>query len=370
MASGLVPSSTIPRSAPKAVATTFLLVSDTHNLTPAKSREENALFRLPFPTANVFVHAGDMTNQGSLSELKRVIEWVEEVPAELKILIAGNHDWRLDEDYWATQYEDSSSSSGSETNSSSENPNREESDRCRSFLLSRELRDKGIYYLEDEVRTFELLNGARFTVLASPYTPRGKYPHDGGSFRYDRRSGKDSRKFWEHKFPKEKLKLQAGVDSKSRGIDVVITHGPAYNMLDETSHGEKVGCSQLWQFIEKVKPIMSVCGHVHEAAGARLVTWEGTDSDGEKKRIENDLRPAINRAEEMNGSLYSDIKSRTREVVKGEQTVFVNASIGRSGVDNTAMSCPVLVELKLPYKEVEVYEGLGMRKEGHIAAEW
>ncbi len=61
--------------------TRFVCVSDTHNATP------NGSFKLP--KGDVLIHAGDMTNQGTLSELKKTIKWIEEADFEAKIVIAG-----------------------------------------------------------------------------------------------------------------------------------------------------------------------------------------------------------------------------------------------------------------------------------------
>jgi len=61
--------------------TRFVCISDTHNATP------NGAFKLP--KGDVLIHAGDMTNQGSLSELKKTIKWMEEADFEAKIVIAG-----------------------------------------------------------------------------------------------------------------------------------------------------------------------------------------------------------------------------------------------------------------------------------------
>jgi predicted phosphodiesterase len=61
--------------------TRFVCVSDTHNATP------NGPFKLP--KGDVLIHAGDMTNQGTFSELKKTIKWIEEADFEAKIVIAG-----------------------------------------------------------------------------------------------------------------------------------------------------------------------------------------------------------------------------------------------------------------------------------------
>lgn len=61
--------------------TRFVCVSDTHNASP------NGAFKLP--KGDVLIHAGDMTNQGSISELRKTVKWLEEADFETKIVVAG-----------------------------------------------------------------------------------------------------------------------------------------------------------------------------------------------------------------------------------------------------------------------------------------
>lgn len=62
--------------------TRFVCVSDTHKASPA-----NGSFNLP--KGDVLVHAGDLTNQGTLSELQKTVDWIKEADFEVKIVIAG-----------------------------------------------------------------------------------------------------------------------------------------------------------------------------------------------------------------------------------------------------------------------------------------
>lgn len=62
--------------------TRFVCVSDTHTYTPAE-----AGFKLP--AGDVLIHAGDLTNLGSLSELRRTIDWIAKSDYEVKIIVAG-----------------------------------------------------------------------------------------------------------------------------------------------------------------------------------------------------------------------------------------------------------------------------------------
>ena len=62
--------------------TRFVCVSDTHNASPS-----NGSFKLP--RGDVLIHAGDLTNQGTFSELQRTLDWIEQADFEKKIVIAG-----------------------------------------------------------------------------------------------------------------------------------------------------------------------------------------------------------------------------------------------------------------------------------------
>ena len=51
-------------------------------------------------------------------------------------------------------------------------------------------------------------------------------------------------------------------------VEVLITHGPARNILDETSGGEHAGCKWLMERIDKLDKLsLHVCGHIHESYG-------------------------------------------------------------------------------------------------------
>src|SRR5690242_16572388 len=76
------------RPGPYVRRTRFVCVSDTHNTFPS------------LPRGDVLIHAGDLTNQGSLSELRKAIDWLEKADFEVKIVVAGNHDVTLDEDFY------------------------------------------------------------------------------------------------------------------------------------------------------------------------------------------------------------------------------------------------------------------------------
>ena len=101
--------------------------------------------------------------EGELEEYKLALSFLEKADAELKIVIAGNHDTTLDKGYdgpWGpgdtrlerdSLYED-----------------------AVEMWTGEEAKRAGIVYLEEEVRSFELKNGARFTVSTGSCS---RHPH-------------------------------------------------------------------------------------------------------------------------------------------------------------------------------------------------
>ena len=66
---------------------TVVCVSDTHNSQPE------------LPDGDLLIHAGDMTQAGSLQELQVTVDWLKAQPHPTKIVVAGNHDLFLDTNY-------------------------------------------------------------------------------------------------------------------------------------------------------------------------------------------------------------------------------------------------------------------------------
>lgn len=62
--------------------TRIVCVSDTHGYNPAE-------LGFNLPSGDVLIHAGDLSNRGTKSELKRTLKWIEEADYEVKIVIAG-----------------------------------------------------------------------------------------------------------------------------------------------------------------------------------------------------------------------------------------------------------------------------------------
>lgn len=134
-------------------------VSDTHN---------HLLPRNSVPDGDIFIHAGDLTNSGTVAELAAMIDWMCSLPHPHKIFIAGNHDTGLAE---PEQYD----------------------------LLNM----NGITYLCNQT-TDLTIRDRTLRVHGSPWTP--KY----GNFAFQ--------------YPRDRAVQQwAGIPS---GTDILVTHGP------------------------------------------------------------------------------------------------------------------------------------------------
>ena len=50
-------------------------------------------------------------------------------------------------------------------------------------------------------------------------------------------------------------------------VDVLITHGPPFGVLDTTFDERQVGCEELLVAIERTRPALHLFGHIHEGYG-------------------------------------------------------------------------------------------------------
>ncbi|KAH7123972.1 Metallo-dependent phosphatase-like protein [Dendryphion nanum] len=75
-----------------AIGTQFLIISDTHGHWPYN--ETN-----PAPKVDVLVHCGDLTQIGGLPSSRKAIAQLKSIDAEIRLVIAGNHDIELDQQW-------------------------------------------------------------------------------------------------------------------------------------------------------------------------------------------------------------------------------------------------------------------------------
>lgn len=127
-----------------------------------------------------------------------------------------------------------------------------------------------------------------------------------------------------------------------QGVDIVMTHGPAANHLDLCERdGNRAGCEYLWRALERVKPQLHCCGHIHEGYGVELVNWNAKN----KKHATQSLSTV--RMQE-NGTSFDamEVVGSTRQAVSSNtSTILVNASV--LDENHKATHAPILVKLPL-----------------------
>ncbi|KAL5412700.1 hypothetical protein PMIN03_004169 [Paraphaeosphaeria minitans] len=198
---------------------TIVCLSDTHNTTP------------PVPAADILIHAGDITQNGTFAELQSTISWLAALPHPHKFVIAGNHDLLL-----STSFVASAPSRVFTTTPG-----------CTKDDL-----DWGdVIYLEDSSATVTV-RGRDVKIWGAPWTPK----YGNWAFQYTPAQAED---VWSGKIHDD--------------TDIVVTHGPARGYLDINGTGH-AGCTWLGRELESVKPRLAVCGHIHEARGREDVSWD------------------------------------------------------------------------------------------------
>lgn len=161
-------------------------------------------------TTDMIIHAGDLSGMGRIYEIKKFLAWYASLPHRYKIFIGGNHDFLLEQ-----------------------NP-------TTFRALLEEYPD--LIYLENEEVVIEGIK-----IWGSPISP---FFHNWAFNRY---RGSKIRKYWEM-IPTD--------------TDILVTHGPPKGIGDRVIRGgEEVGCADLLEVVQKIKPRYHVFGHIHEDYG-------------------------------------------------------------------------------------------------------
>lgn len=200
---------------PSSLPVSVVCISDTHNTQPE------------IPDGDLLLHAGDLTKYGSFEELQAQLTWLNSLPHQHKVVIAGNHDRLLDPDYVARF------------------PDRI----CEGEGTSRaDLNWGDITYLDGSSARLCFRNGRSLTVFGSPLTPA----YGTFAFQYP-----DIRSVWPNMIPQDS--------------DILLTHGPPKGHLDD---GGK-GCPQLLKDVCRARPRLAVFGHIHPGHGVERLEYDG-----------------------------------------------------------------------------------------------
>jgi Icc-related predicted phosphoesterase len=187
------------------------------------------------PECDLLIHSGDIGGRTTLLELMEFLEWFKKQPAKEKVWIAGNHDLCMDKE-WA--------------NSPTDQVARLVRQQVYNDAMKMLEKYPEIIYLNNEVHSY---NG--FMIYGSPITP--SFHRRNWAFNADR--GEEIQKYW-GRIPSE--------------VDILITHGPPYGILDvipdsfKETHQEDTrrGCEDLLDVIKKrLKNLKLHCfGHIHD----------------------------------------------------------------------------------------------------------
>ncbi|KAH5603690.1 hypothetical protein HBI81_109240 [Parastagonospora nodorum] len=166
------------------------------------------------PAGDILLHAGDMTINGSVKEVQAQVDWMNSLGYAGTVVIAGNHDVCL----------------------------------SRAEKGKAEINWGKVVYLQNEL-TRVSVKGRVVNIYGAPQTLR----YGNWAFQYEPR---DAEVVWEKSIP--------------LGTDVLLTHSPARGHVDAN-----LGCKALLKEIRRVRPRVSVCGHVHHARGVERGEWGG-----------------------------------------------------------------------------------------------
>lgn len=343
------------------IKTRICMISDTHTCSPNPPQQTDNPYRYPLPKANVLLHAGDLTKVGYLVEHEETVAMLKAADAELKLVIAGNHDITLDEEHFTsfgyrrhrrperlgrinTFLEDSEQSLATVIRSGNIPPLEDLKayvQRAKDLYTSESARAAGIRYLDEGIHTFTLSTGAKLTIYASPYQPEfcaWAFPYSRDQDRFNPPTQGSA-----HAAPANPI-------PDFPALDIMLTHGPPAGVLDAAGRDmpRHVGCEHLLRAVQRARPRVHLFGHIHEAWGAVRGSYnsEAPDSSSIKQeKVPTDIEDML----EKRGAFY-DVSSESRQPLRfGQETLFVNASICTLGY--SPKNAPWVVDLDLPAVE-------------------
>lgn len=315
------------------ISTRFLIISDTHNF-EFDDCKESCRLRQPTPRADVVLHCGDLTQVGGLSMYKKALKMLGGIDAELKLVIAGNHDLSLDGKYWQSHLY-----KGDEGDDPEDDDDPMEHSHALKIMRGPLSAEAGVTYLEEGVHHFALKNGAKFSVYASPYTPE----FGDWAFSYKRNEDRFSRP---EQVAKGCVSTMEHPIPSFPDIDIIMTHGPPKDIMDKCAQGHQ-GCENLLRAVRRARPRLHCFGHIHEGYGGEVVAWDQDSSETDGNGASASTSAATAGSHQSGAGLVNQYPKPTDyAIAHGQQSLMINAAImtGQSRLDNP----PWLVDIELP----------------------
>lgn len=161
----------------------------------------------------------------------------------------GNDDISLNKTYWST-YKHVKRNRGPE-----------EHEKAVELWTEPLAKEAGTTYLQKGTCTFELKNGAKCTVYASPYQPEFscwpvvdwtfQCPYDEDRFNGTDQVGKGTKPIAKNLIP------------DFPGVDIMMTHGAPKGILD-SYRSKNEGCEMFLNAVAWAEPLIHCFGHVHD----------------------------------------------------------------------------------------------------------
>lgn len=247
---------------------------------------------------------------GGKSNYAKALRFLGQINAELKLVIAGNHDLSLDSNWWQENIDDD------------DDPH--EPEMMKQLMQSQ--CPNAVRYLEEGTYTFTLQSGVTFSVYATPYTPEFNgyafgYPHE-----MDRFNGR------------------AAVNPVPANVDIIMSHGPprfpADNtcedyFLDMNGSSQHLGCPHLFRAIQRVRPRIHCFGHIHEGYGAQMALWDQGNTPI-VQQVKFELEAGLRRLESTEASPH--------------ETLLVNAALKVHGSPQNNQPWVIKLPLRLNKK--------------------
>ncbi|KAK6539162.1 hypothetical protein TWF694_009406 [Orbilia ellipsospora] len=260
-------------------------VSDTHN--------DDC--RSGIPHGDIFIHAGDMTDFGTIEELQKAYDWIASLPHKLKIVTAGNHDFGLD----------------------SKHPNF--LPEAVTLFTSETAKASGIHYIDRRVETVSDYKDTESTlpdirVYGNPCQPEfiGK-PY---AFIYNPSPSDSSTEAWN------------GAPTRNDKTHIWVMHSPPKGRLDSINKVYRdmglIGCEVQAIKIAAARPLLCVFGHYHFSWGVERVRWQKDSDQIEESEI---LSMSSERRLEEERTEPESLSEFSFEGLEfGRDTIFVNAA--------------------------------------------
>jgi len=305
----------------------FLIISDTHeyDFTSVTTPSKHGFRGDAIPPCDVVLHCGDLTENGDLISHGKVMKQLGSINAELKLVIAGNHDISLHINEYLAQ-------GGAAVMHEA----------AVGIWTCDLAKESGIRYLEEGTHTFTLKSGATFTVYASPWTPK----FGESAFQYP--SNEDRFNLVTPPDYKNVSTPTSRIPSDTK-IDIMMTHGPPKYILDRTEGDDAVGCKHLLRAVCRARPRLHCFGHVHTGWGAMKMSWDTSASlkAGQEDACYDTSDKKVMAVWQNSSRNLGKAIVKPERMIQGEQTLFVNAAIEAEEWTNA----PWLVTLDLPMEE-------------------